>query len=81
MNSQFFAEYMANINKALRHSNPQVRKQAETLFKILYASFGDQLIAKLVNQKPALQQKLIKEAKVEASQEKPDSAIGFNNAN
>ena len=46
---------MENINKALRHSNPQVRKQAESLFKILYASFGDELIAKLIDQKPALQ--------------------------
>ena len=41
MNSQLFIEYMDNINKALRHSNPQVRKQAEGLFKILYASFGE----------------------------------------
>ena len=81
MTSQFFVDYMMNINKALRHSNPQVRKQAENLFKILYASFGDELIPKLIDQKPALQQKLIKEAKVEASQAKPDSAIGYNNAN
>lgn len=31
---------MAQINLALRHQNPQVRKEAEKLFRALYQEFG-----------------------------------------
>ena len=31
---------MAQINLGLKHSNPQVRKEAERFFKTLYSVFG-----------------------------------------
>jgi len=37
------------INSSLRHQNPQVRKEGETLFKTLYAEFSDKLDSLLVN--------------------------------
>jgi hypothetical protein len=43
----------------LKHSNPQVRKEAEKLFKTLYLEFGSDLEGMLHDQKPALTQKLI----------------------
>jgi len=43
---------MDQINIALRHQNPQVRKEAEKLFKTLYNDFGQKLESMLVNQKP-----------------------------
>lgn len=49
----------------MRHSNPQVRKEGETLFKTLYGEFGERLDSLLVNQKPQLVSKLIAEAKQE----------------
>lgn len=33
-------KFMAQINLALRHQNPQVRKEAEKLFRTLYQEFG-----------------------------------------
>jgi hypothetical protein len=42
-----------------------VRKEAEKLFKNLYCDFGQQLEAMLVDQKPALVQKLLSSAKQE----------------
>jgi len=30
------SQFMAQVNFALRHSNPQVRKEAEKLFRALY---------------------------------------------
>lgn len=56
---------MTQVNTALKHSNPQVRKEAEKLFKTLYVEFGQELESHLVDQKPALQQKLIQQAKLE----------------
>lgn len=46
------AKYMDQVNLALRHQNPQVRKEAEKLFKTLYSDHGQKLEAMLVNQKP-----------------------------
>ena len=40
---------MESINLALRHSNPQVRKEAEKLYATLYVSFGEVLESKLVD--------------------------------
>lgn len=34
--SAFYKAYAINLNKALKHSNPQVRKEGETLFKTMY---------------------------------------------
>jgi len=45
---------MRNINLALKHQNPQVRKEGEALFKCLYLDFGESIVSELVNQKPAL---------------------------
>ena len=42
-----------------------MRKEAEKLFKNLYCDFGEQLEAMLVDQKPALVQKLLSSAKQE----------------
>ncbi len=39
------------INSSLRHSNPQVRKEGEGLFKTLYLEFGEKLDAQLTGQK------------------------------
>jgi hypothetical protein len=50
---------MDQINTALKHSNPQVRKEAEKLFRTLYSDFGQKLEDMLVNQKAQLVQKLI----------------------
>ena len=47
--SYIFNKYMICINDALRHTNPQVRKQAEALFKVLYLEFGENLISRLDN--------------------------------
>jgi hypothetical protein len=33
-------KFMDQINMGLKHSNPQVRKEAEKVFKTLYCSFG-----------------------------------------
>ena len=52
----------------LRHSNPVVRKEAEKLFKILYAEFGTMLDDKLIDQKQAVVTKLINEAQQEFKQ-------------
>ena len=40
---------MDQINAGLRHSNPQVRKEGEKLFKTLYCDFGQTLEDKLVD--------------------------------
>jgi uncharacterized protein YeaO (DUF488 family) len=47
----------------LRHQNPQVRKEGEALFKILYQEFGEKLDKELSNQKPQVITKLLQEAK------------------
>jgi hypothetical protein len=59
---------MDQINAALKHSNPQVRKEAEKLFRTLYCDFGQKLEGMLVNQKAHLVQKLIVSSKEEAYQ-------------
>jgi len=33
-------KFMDQVNAGLKHSNPQVRKEAEKLFKTLYPDFG-----------------------------------------
>lgn len=33
-------KFMDQVNAALRHSNPQVRKEAEKLFQSLYIELG-----------------------------------------
>lgn len=53
------------INSSLRHSNPQVRKEGETLFKTLYGEFGEKMDSLLVSQKAQLVSKLLAEAKLE----------------
>lgn len=53
--AELLEKFMAQINLALRHQNPQVRKEAEKLFRTLYSEFGQPLEAKLVDQKPQLQ--------------------------
>jgi hypothetical protein len=50
----------------LRHQNPQVRKEGEALFKILYQEFGEKLDKELSNQKPQVVTKLLQEAKADA---------------
>jgi len=47
----------------LRHQNPQVRKEGEALFKILYQEFGEKLDKELSNQKSQVITKLLQEAK------------------
>ena len=34
--SKFYQPFALNINKALKHSNPQVRKEGEALFKTMF---------------------------------------------
>jgi len=46
-----FAQFLLCINRALRHQNPQVRKEGEALFKLLYLDFGEDLLKELKNQK------------------------------
>jgi len=40
---------MAQINQALRHQNPRVRKEAEKVFRTLYLEFGAQLEPMLID--------------------------------
>jgi hypothetical protein len=49
---QIFTRFLTMINASLRHSNPQVRKEGEGLFKTLYLEFGEKLDSQLTNQKP-----------------------------
>ena len=56
---------MKVINSSLKHQNPQVRKEAEALFKLLYGEFGEKLEKELKGQKAQLVQKLLSEAKAE----------------
>lgn len=66
---------MLHINKALRNQNPTVRKQAESVFKILYNDFGETVQKKLENQKPTLVAKLVTEAKQESATLKDEAAV------
>jgi hypothetical protein len=50
----------------LRHQNPQVRKEGEALFKILYQEFGEKLDKELSNQKAQVITKLLQEAKADS---------------
>jgi hypothetical protein len=50
----------------LKHQNPQVRKEGEALFKLLYLDFGESLINELVDQKPAIITKLTADSKAES---------------
>ena len=52
MDSALFAKYCDGINNALRHTNPTVRKQGESLFKLFFLQFGEVMLTKLVQQKP-----------------------------
>lgn len=65
--SKFYAPYASNINKALKHSNPQVRKEAEVLFKTMFATFQDAYTRELKDQKPQLVAKLVADAKAECA--------------
>lgn len=56
-------KFMDQINAGLRHSNPQVRKEAEKLFKTLFLLFGSSLEPHLIDQKPQLIAKLLSSAK------------------
>lgn len=49
----------------MKHQNPTVRKEAESLFKILYAEFGEKMDKELVGQKEQVTKKLLQEAKQE----------------
>ena len=55
--------FMKNINSSLKHHTPGVRKEAENFFIELYKTHGPSLEKLLVNQKQALMDKLINEAK------------------
>jgi hypothetical protein len=57
---------LKNINLGLKHQNPQVRKEGEALFKLLYLDFGESLINELVDQKPAIITKLTADSKAES---------------
>lgn len=59
-----FKAYMQCANFALKHTNPQVRKQAEQLCLLLCKDFDDKVIKSLVDQKPAVVQKIQNEAKL-----------------
>jgi len=50
-NAYLFKKYMDCINESLRHTNPTVRKQAESLFKVLHSDVGDMIFSKLEGQK------------------------------
>ena len=50
--SDMLKKFMTQINAALKHSNPQVRKEAEKLFKTLYCDVGQELEEMLKDQKP-----------------------------
>jgi hypothetical protein len=50
--SQMFNEYMNQTNIGLRNQNNAVKKQAEILFKLLFAEFGEQALKRLEGQKP-----------------------------
>lgn len=65
LESKNYELYALNINKALKHSNPQVRKEGEALFRTMYATFQEAYIQILKDQKPALVTKLINDAKAE----------------
>lgn len=67
--SDLYKSFVLNINRALKHQNPQVRKGGEALFKQMYIDFGEEFIKELVDQKPALQQKLVTEARAECKEE------------
>ena len=70
---------MDQVNLALRHQNPQVRKEAERLFKSLYSDYGQKLEAMLVNQKPQLLQKILGQAQKEFAEANPNKP-GAQNA-
>ena len=61
-----FKKFMDLVNAGLKHSNPQVRKEGEKLFKTLYLSFGAKLEPLLQDQKPQLVTKLLSQAKQDA---------------
>ena len=58
-------QFMMIINASLKHHTPGVRKEAEKLFIEMYKTLGSSLEKLLVNQKQAVVDKLIKEAKKE----------------
>ena len=67
-NDVLLGKFMDQVNLALRHQNPQVRKEAERLFKTLYSVFGKKLEPMLVNQKPQLVTKILGQAQKEFSE-------------
>ena len=57
---------MDQVNAGLKHSNPQVRKEGEKLFKTLYCcGYGAKLEPMLIDQKTQLTSKLLSSAKQE----------------
>ena len=67
--SNFYAHYASSINKALKHSNPQVRKEGEALFCIMYDTYKDAYIKELKDQKPQIMQKLMAEVKSQSQEQ------------
>jgi hypothetical protein len=65
--SSLYPLYANNVNRALKHSNPQVRKQGESLFRTMFASFQDAFTKELKDQKPQLVTKLVAEARAESA--------------
>ena len=65
--SQYYAPFTLNVNRALKHSNPQVRRSGEALFKIMFATFGEAYSKELKEQKQQLVTKLLTEAKAEVA--------------
>jgi hypothetical protein len=74
-------KFFDQINGGLRHSNPQVRKEAEKLFQTLYKSYGAKLESMLTDQKPTLVAKILKVAKQELLQTASSGAKQFTSAN
>ena len=50
--SLLYAPYALNINRALKHQNPQVRKEGESLFKQMCIDVGESYGKELKDQKP-----------------------------
>ena len=71
-------KFMDQINAGLKHSNPQVRKEGEKLFKTLFILFGAKLEPMLVDQKPAIVNKLLQQAKQEVVQNQASSAMAHS---
>ena len=61
--SKYFAGYAIQINRGLKQSNPLVRKEAESLFRLMYSFFGESYTKQLKDQKPQMLVKLVSDFK------------------